>query len=246
MAAIITATDHPLVRRLRALHDPAGRRSAQAVLVEGRRAVTGFLAAGWIAHDLLVRSGETVPSEWPPANVSAINDRVARRLSQASTASGYFGVFAIATAPALLPAAGGLVLAGVADPGNLGTLLRCAAAFGVRQVMCLGGADPWGHKAVQATAGALAAIDLHIRAADDLLVDCAGGAALTALVVAGGGDPALAPRQPRWLVVGGEANGMPDALLARCSERLSLPMRGAIESLNAAVAGAIALYLLGR
>jgi tRNA G18 (ribose-2'-O)-methylase SpoU len=64
-------------------------------------------------------------------------------------------------------------------------------------------------------------------------------------VVAGGADPAMAPAGPRWVVVGSEAHGIRADWLACCEERLTLPMRG-VESLNAAIAGAIACYVLSR
>jgi len=96
----------------------------------------------------------------------------------------------------------------------------------------------WGP--VQASAGALAAV--RVLRSDDP-AELAGGAPLCALVPRGGMAPAELPRTARWLVVGGEADGIPPAWLERCGERLTLPMPGdAVESLNAAVAGAVAMY----
>ena len=63
-------------------------------------------------------------------------------------------------------------------------------------------------------------------------------------MVSGGVVPTALARGPRWLVVGGEANGVPPEWLAACAERLTLPMPGGTESLNAAMAGSIAAYLL--
>lgn len=236
----IRAVDNPLIRQIAALHDTAGRRAAQAFLVEGRRAIDGLLAAGWTPLHLLVQEGREVPAHWPAPEL--LGERAAARASAASTPSGYLAVFALPTPPPLDPAAGGLVLAGVADPGNLGTLLRTAAAFATRQVVCAGGADPFGTKAVQSTAGAIAALHLH-RCADPATL--AGAAPLCALVPRGGMTPEDCPRGPRWLVVGGEADGIPADWMAACTQRLTLPMPGAaVESLNAAVAGAVAMYAL--
>jgi TrmH family RNA methyltransferase len=235
---LITATDNPLIRHLASLHDAAGRRASASFLVEGRRAIAGFLAAGWSPIQLLVRSGCAVPEGWP-AHLE-IGERALAKASAASTPSGYLAEFALPAEVPLDRAAGGLVLAGVSDPGNLGTLLRTAAAFSVAQVVCIGGADPYAPKVVQASAGALAAVRLHRLAG---CIELAGGAALCALVPRGGSGPdALVPGR-RWLVVGGEANGVAAADLACCSEQLTLPMPGeAVESLNAAVAGAIGLW----
>lgn len=239
---LITSSDNPLVKRLATLRESSGRREHQAFLVEGRRAIDGFLRAGWAPIDLLVREGLEVPPSWPA--VVTVSERVAVRLSGASTASGYLAAFALPEAVAPDAARGGVILAGVSDPGNTGTLIRTAAAFACPAVVVAGGADPFAPKVVQASAGALAAVPV-LRIADPAAL--AGGAPLCALVPRGGCAPAALPAGPRWLVVGGEADGIPEAWLAACSERLTLPMPGgAVESLNAAVAGAIAMYALGR
>ena len=235
---IVTAVDNPLIKDLVALHDSSGRRQASAFLVEGRRAISGLLAAGWKPLQICVRDGESVPDGWPA--VQLLGERAAAKASTASTPSGYLAVFATPDHGRPDPALGGLVLAGVADPGNLGTLLRTAAAFAVPQVVCIGGADPFGPKVVQASAGAIAAVRLFPGVGWSEL---AGGATLTGLVPRDGTAPAALAVGPRWLVVGGEADGIPAEGLAACTERLTLPMPGAaVESLNAAVAGAIALW----
>lgn len=237
---LIRAADNPLIRQIAELHDAAGRRAAQAFLMEGRRAIDGLMAAGWQPLHLLVRDGLEVPAHWPAATI--VGERAAAKASAASTPSGYLAVFRLPEPPPLDRAAGGLVLAGVSDPGNLGTLLRTAAAFAVRQVVCVGGADPFGTKAVQSSAGAIAALHLHRLAEPEQLI---GGAPLCGLVPRGGAAPEACPRGARWLVVGGEADGIPPAWLAACGQLLTLPMPGAaVESLNAAVAGAVAMYAL--
>lgn len=238
------SADNPLVRDLRELHRPEGRRNAQAVLVEGQRAIAGFLAAGWQPDLVLTPPDAVVPAAWPASRPCSA--RAATRLTQAKTASGWFARFPWPTPPALEVAIGGLVLVEIADPGNVGTLLRSAAAFGWRQVVVVGGADPWGAKVVQATAGALGGLAMHVWAADQGPETLHGGAPLTALVVSGGRAPEDLPPGPRWLVVGSEAHGLDQRWLAACAEQLTLPMPGPVESLNAAVAGAIACYSLAK
>lgn len=238
----ITSSDHAVVKRLVRLHEARHRRADGHFIAEGRRTIDAFLAAGWPASLLLVRSGEEVPAAWPASR--AMNERVAAKLSQASTASGYLAVFAIPAPRPVMAGAGGLVLVEIADPGNLGTLLRSAAAFAIPQVAIIGGADPYAHKTVQASAGALSTLALSLLSAESGPQELMGGAPLCALVVAGGADPAALARLPRWLVVGSEAHGLRADWLAGCSERVTLAMPGAVESLNAAVAASLACYLL--
>lgn len=241
---IITSTDNPLVKRLRRLHEVRHRRTEGAFLVEGIRAIAAFLGRAWQPLELVLAEDLDLPPEWAAWTVTRASTTVLARLSQASTPSGYLAVFALPPAPALDRSAGGLILHGIADPGNLGTLIRCAAAFAIKQVVVIGGSDPFAHKVVQASAGELVMIDLHRYEAEQGLEMLAGGAPCCALVVRGGSDPRDLPQRPRWLVVGSEAHGLDEAALAACAERVTLPMPGGTESLNAAMAGAIACYAL--
>jgi TrmH family RNA methyltransferase len=238
----ITSLDHAVVKRLVRLHEARHRRADGHFIAEGRRTIDAFLAAGWQSELLLVREHEEAPAQWPAART--VSARVAAKISQAATASGYLAVFPIPPPRPALASAGGLVLVEIADPGNLGTLLRSAAAFAIPQLVLCGGADPYAHKTVQASAGALAGLPLSVLGEGSGPEALGGGAPLCALVVAGGADPATLPRRQRWLVVGSEAHGLRADWLAGCSEHVTLAMPGAVESLNAAVAGSIICYLL--
>ena len=131
-------------------------------------------------------------------------------------------------------------LHGVSDPGNVGTILRSAAAFGAASVAIgPGSADPYGPKAVRASMGSLFRVPLGA-------FDAAEGRRV-ALVPRGGVPlPELAVEGEVVLVLGSEREGLPDDVLAACEERASIPQPGGAESLNVALAGAIALYELAR
>ena len=131
-----------------------------------------------------------------------------------------------------------LALWRVADPGNVGTLMRTADAFGAGVSLSPECADPTGPRALRATAGAIFRVpvvpwdELHPR-----------GIAL----VAHGGEPlADVPLDPPLtLYVGSEREGLPATLATDCYQA-TVPLPGAAESLNVAAAGAIALYELSR
>lgn len=132
-----------------------------------------------------------------------------------------------------------LALWRVADPGNVGTLLRAADAFGAGVALSEGCADPTGPKAVRASMGAVFRVPL----AD---FDDAAGRRV-ALVPSGGVPlPELDSGGEVVLVLGAEREGLPPQVLERCEERASIPQPGGGESLNVALAGAIALYELAR
>jgi RNA methyltransferase, TrmH family len=132
-----------------------------------------------------------------------------------------------------------LALWRVADPGNVGTLLRAADAFGAGLALSEGCADPTGPKAVRASMGSLFSIPLSD-------FDEPSGKRV-ALVPSGGIPlPELDYRNEVVLVLGAEREGLPTEVLDRCDERVSIPQPGGGDSLNVATAGAIALYELAR
>ncbi len=146
---------------------------------------------------------------------------------------------------ASLPDGRWLVLDAIQDPGNVGTLIRAAAAFDCAGVVALDGtADPWGTKAVRAAAGATFRVPVHVtrgRAAAEVTEALPRPILLADM----GGDAASAHRGPAWsLVVGNEGAGIRPLLDAQADARVSIPMPGGVESLNAGVAGAILLYAL--
>lgn len=141
-----------------------------------------------------------------------------------------------------------LVLDGVQDPGNAGTLIRTAAAFGLSGVIALDGTvDPWNPKSVRAAAGTCFRVPVLTAPWADVGPALA-AAGLPILVADAQGTPVsdAGPRSPWALVVGSEGAGARAEVRGAAQRHLSVPMAGGTESLNAAVAGAILLYALTR
>jgi len=139
-----------------------------------------------------------------------------------------------------------LLLDGIQDPGNLGTLLRTARAFGVDGVVALDGtADPWSPKAVRGGAGASAHVPVW-RSAWPEARDWLRGQDMPILVAdAVGRDVREAPSSGSWaLVLGNEGAGVRQEIRDEAQEVLSIPMAEGVESLNVAMAGAILLFSL--
>lgn len=158
------------------------------------------------------------------------------------------GLAAVARIPSVASGGGAdgpalhLVLAGVADPGNAGTLLRTAEAVGASSVVIPDGSvDPWSPKVVRASAGSV----LRVPVRQGPVVAALSG--LGARLVGTRARDGRAPDEidltgPVALVLGSEAHGLPDDVVPLVDEWVSLPMRGRVESLNVAVAGSVLAF----
>jgi len=139
-----------------------------------------------------------------------------------------------------------VIAAGVRDPGNLGSLLRTAEAAGASGCLAMrGGADPFRDKAVRGSMGSIFRLPVHYGLEATEVVEFARHHRLQ-LVVADGGGSVLHTqadlRRPLALVVGAEAAGVPPALLAAADQRVRIPLRSPVESLNVAVAAGVLLF----
>jgi RNA methyltransferase, TrmH family len=217
-----------LARRLRLvarLRSARQREKLGLFVCEGEDLVDAARAAGIEPVDLLV-AGENV-AERELAAVSA--------LGHPPRVIAIFRRDALPQTPAKSGA--GVALWRVADPGNVGTLIRSADALGGSFVALSDGcADPTGPKAVRASMGALFRVPL-------IQFDDAPHP-WVALVPRGGGD--LQALEARTYVLGAEREGVPEEVLARCDVRATIPLAPDSESLNVAMAGTIALYETSR
>lgn len=168
-----------------------------------------------------------------------------RRVSALKTPAGPVGVFPFLdiSAEELLSARDRVVLLhGVQDPGNVGTIIRSAHAFGAGVALSAGCADLYNPKTVRASMGSIfhAPVAREIDTVEFLTGAEAVGFRSVAAVPEGGETPGSALDGRSVLVVGAEGSGLPPGVLEKCSSQVSLPSRAA--SLNAAVAASILLY----
>lgn len=137
-----------------------------------------------------------------------------------------------------------VVLVGVTDPGNAGTLVRTAEAVGAHVALTDGSVDPWSPKVVRASAGSVLRVPLRRGPALDVLAALADDdVALVGTRADGGEAPdALDLAAPVALVLGSEAHGLPPEVEAVVDRWATLPMQGRVESLNVAVAGSVLAF----
>jgi TrmH family RNA methyltransferase len=250
MAPTITSAANPRYKLARALLTRRGRQKHRRLLLEGPRLISDSISAGF--PPALVLFDEAAAAALAPvltaaaaagADVLSLKSELLAELCQTVTPQ---GVVAVAPWPEVVPGNEGwsLIVDGMQDPGNVGTLLRSAAAAGLDQVILLPGVtDPWAPKVLRAGMGAH--FRVAIRLARDLAqVEAWIGPAQRLLATAAA--PTLYTEidwtRPSALVVGSEAEG--PRLTASWSglREVAIPMARGMESLNAAVAGSVILF----
>jgi len=219
---VITSPDNDALRRVRKLAGRRWRDKTREFVAEGEDLVAAADAAGWPPALLLREGVEIAP-------------HLLKQVSQLGSGTRVLAVYGQRWAPA---PAGPLCVAlwGVGDPGNVGTVLRAALAFGASSVvMGPGTADPYGPKAVRASMGAVFAVPLaRAGAVEDL-------PGRTVALVARAGRPLWDVHEEEvTLVVGAEREGLPAEVVAGCDAVAHIPIRS--ESLNAAMAATVGLY----
>jgi TrmH family RNA methyltransferase len=228
---------------VRELHNAKGRSEHNLFIAEGLRICSSLLQSKLELKELYatpVMQSDAFTLV-PRSRVTLVDEHVMEYMSAASTASGILGVFTLPKQSKASQLTSGLVLARIADPGNMGTLIRSAAAMGIRSVVVIEGADVWSPKVVQASAGTIGSVHIFCWSWQHL-VEHRAALPLCALVARDGASADMLPSES-LIVVGSEAHGIPDAWVNDCQSRVTLAMPGNTESLNAAVAGSIALYL---
>ncbi len=234
------------------------RRERNCFLLEGRRAVGAALALERALIDEVIFSehilGEdlSLPELARKRNVPLVrvSKDVYKKIADVMTPQ---GIAAVVRMPQwknadVFGARDALIVAacGLQDPGNLGTLIRsCEAAGAAGLVILEGSIDPFNSKVVRATAAALLTLPILRLDANAFLEAAAKSKTRLAATTARGGVSFKQfdwSRRPLALCIGNEGAGLPAEIESACAERITIPMKGSAESLNAAVAASILLF----
>jgi RNA methyltransferase, TrmH family len=228
----ITSPQNESIREVRKLAGRKWRDKTRTFVAEGEDLIDAARAAGWAPELLLCEAGSGLPGE-------EVAPHLLKQVSQLGSGTRALAVYAQRWAPA---PAGPVCVAlwGVNDPGNVGTVLRSALAFGAGSVaLGPGTADPYGSKAVRASMGAI--FDVPVARVSNI-GELPGHK--VALVARAGRALAEIDAEEVTLVVGAEREGLSEGVLASCNETAHIPIRS--ESLNAAMAATIGLYEVTR
>ncbi len=249
---MITSSQNPKLKLARALLGrPKERREARAFVAEGIRLLEEALSADWpvryiLYTDGLSQRGQELVADFRDRglDVEEVSSDLLHAFSETETSQGIFAVLEEHSLP--LPPDLDFVLIPdqVRDPGNLGTLIRSAAAAGLGAVlMPPHTSDAFAPKVVRSAMGAHFKLPLMVMDWEQIR-ETVSAAGLNLYLADMQGQPCWEAdlRAPLALIVGGEAEGASPQALALDPQRLTIPMPGGIESLNAGVAGSILMF----
>jgi len=227
----ITSPHNEALKEVRKLAGRRWRDKLGEFVAEGEDLVRAASDAGWAPSALYVAAGSGLDGVEVAPHVLAT-------VSQLGSSTRALGVYPQRWAAPAGPLC--VALWGVGDPGNVGTVIRSALAFGAASVaLGPGSADPYGHKAVRASMGALFEVPVaRVRDPAEL-------PGRRVALVAREGTPLDRLTEPCSLLIGAEREGLPDDVVARCDDVAHIPIARA-DSLNAAMAATVALYQLTR
>ena len=215
-------------------------------LVEGRKMAVECAGSGLEVERVFVAESYTDDLPFPENQIVRVSDDVMRYLCDEKTPQGVLCRVKIPADKPAPPKVKCLFLDGVADPGNVGAILRTANAAGYTEAyLTKDCADPFSPKSVRASMSGVFFTKIYRGERDELLA-CLDG---TPIVVADmAGENAFKFRAPEKfaLVIGNEGNGVSDEVSARATHTVKIPMRETQESLNAAVSAGILMYLLKK
>lgn len=241
---MITSPQNDRVKQVRLLQTQAKRRRKEGrVALEGVRLVRDALAAGYQPDYVLHTPDQATAINGLPVEATAVTEDIMRTISDTQQPQGVIGVFLLPQTALPQSASCVLILDAIRDPGNLGTILRTAAAAGVQAVILAPGCvDAYNPKVLRAGMGAHFRVPVIEMRWPGIATYCA---ELRVYLADGQGDVAydIADWSPGWaLIIGSEAQGAGDEARQLARTHVSIPMAAATESLNAAMAAAILLF----
>lgn len=245
---MITSLRNPLIIEVRRLQRRRERRATGRTTIEGPFLLQEAIAAGVVVHEVFATPDDEVAAQLSGAAGVTICHVSSGVLKGMATSVNPRGPIAVVTAPqsSEIESVDSVVLWDIADPGNAGTMIRTAAAFGFQVLATADTVDLWSPKVVRAAVGG----HFRTRISEGLTptLDPLTRAGLATIVATADGTDVsevdLGQTGPVGLIIGNEAHGIP-AEIAEADDivKVALPMPGGSESLNAAVSAGILMYL---
>ena len=243
---ILTSKNNPLIKETAALKDKKARKEQGMFLVEGRKMAVECQRSDFEIDRVFVAESYTGENPFAETQTVCVSDDVFRFLSDEKSPQGILCRIKIPTRALTAPKGKCLLLDGVADPGNVGTIIRTANAAGYEEIYlteeC---ADPYSPKSVRASMSGVFFTKLYRASRVDILSVLSD----VPIVVADmGGENVFSFTAPKHfaLAIGNEANGISDMVQEKATHTVKIPMQATQESLNAAISAGIIMYVLNK
>lgn len=243
---ILTSKNNPLIKETAALKEKKGRREHGLFLVEGAKMVRECQNSDFEIERVFVAEDYEGELSFSAEKIVRVSKDVFRFLSDEKTPQGILCRVRIPQRAMTAPKAGCLFLDGVADPGNVGTIIRTANAAGYEEIYltptC---ADPYAPKSVRASMSGIFFTKLYFGERSKILETLSNVPIIAADMHGENVFSFVAPKKYA-LVIGNEANGISEEVFSASTYRVKIPMQSTQESLNAAVSAGIIMYLLKK
>lgn len=243
MTRTISSLTHPLVKDLvRLRQERSMRLERKSVLIQGRKMIA---EVSGVIKLIMTTDLAHIPEGVDATEVVLATSEVLHKVAGVESAEGIVAEIAMPQFASLVGLRRVLALDGISDPGNLGTLLRTALAFGWQGVFLLDNCcDPYNDKALRSAMGATLRLPMRLGLAKELqLLAAAEGWHCYVADLQGQRPETITRKQSLLLILGSEAHG-PSVECRQFAEAVTLPMQGPMESLNVSIAGGILMYLL--
>lgn len=250
MITSLTSPKIAKVRRLLETHSPRERSALGQFAVEGLRTLEEVMASSAVTLIELFATSKWL-ERFPQA--TEISDEVAKRISDTVSTQGVLGVFTLPEPQLDLTTAKRaktmVLFSEIQDPGNAGTVIRNAHAFGLDLVVFTkGSVDPFSSKVVRSSTGSIASQPILTDVdGEEFLMSLSASHLIVAFDMSGEAMNEVEMVKPLILIFGNEARGLPDAIRENPKiQKVSIPMPGDAESLNVASAATVAMYEISR
>lgn len=235
---VITSSDNPKIVQAAKLFQKKYRDRTGCYIIEGVRLVSDAIKHGAKVREIFVQ--ESAANAIPFDDVTVVSDKVFSKLCETVNSQ---GVVAVVEKPerAFSPCGNSLILDGLQDPGNVGTLIRTAAACGFTDVFAANCVDLYSPKVIRSAMSAHFCVALHETDVESVFAALKGVPIVAADMH---GDNLFETQlcQPVAVALGNEGNGLSQYVRDNVSKTVSLPMANDFESLNVAVAGSVIMY----
>lgn len=237
----ITSKDNALIKEIQKLKSRKGRQKSNEFILDGYRIVQHAIEYDADISHVLVTERFLDDHEWHyEGSTIKVTHEIMKLLVETETPQGIIAI--VKTSSQALGDGSIRFLDQVQDPGNMGTLIRTAEAAGFSGVMLRKGCvDPYSQKSIRSSMGSIVSIPIYMNATIEDLI------ALDRRILGAALEGGKSYRDVDYdlecvLVIGNEGNGISKEVLEKVHERIYIPMKGEVESLNASIAGGILMF----